>query len=412
MNLRSKLPTKLRQFATVGALIKLPLLLPAMLVVGIFILLRPFVIIQVHKVHDWRFGHMVPNTDMTLLHAQDWNKSHRRKMKVILFFPSDNAANNYYKKMIIRDNYALQKNFGFLIYYLASYFSFLISDLSFEDPQIMEVLFKNPPTLNFTPAELDLGYSFLKSFGLKTHEKFVCLFARDPEYFAQMRPNSKKFTKHNLRNSDIATYVPAAENLAENGYTVFRMGALVERPLISDNKKIIDYATNGMRTEFLDIFLGAHCTFCITNGAGWDEIPKLFKRPTMFVNIIPYWQAHHCNYNIIRYPKLLIDISDGHIINLAESLSRNIASEMHAGRIHNFGATYKDLGPDEIKEAVQEMVARVEGHFITTDQQLITSKKIMNELNTNATIQPSPGFYPIRAEYSSAFLIRNPSFFI
>ena len=384
----------------------------AVIVVGIFILLRPFVIIRIHKVHDWRIGHMVPNTDMTLLHSQDWNKSHWRKMKPILFFPSDNAANNYYKKMIVRDNFTLQKNFGFLIYYLASYFSFLIVELSFEDPQIMEVLFKNPTKLNFTQVELELGYSFLKSFGLNTHEKFVCLFVRDTEYFSQLRPNSKKFTKHNLRNSDIATYLPAAESLTENGYTVFRMGALVEKPLLSDNRMIIDYATNGMRTEFLDIFLGAHCTFCISNGAGWDEIPKLFKRPTMFVNIIPYWQSHHFIYNIIRYPKLLVDINDGHIINLTESITRNIASEMHAGRIHNLGATYKDLGPDEITEAVQEMVARVEGHFEPTDKQLTARKKIMNELRSNNSIQPSPGFHPIRAEFSATFLTRNPDFFI
>ena len=384
----------------------------ALIVVGLLILFRPLKIIQIHKVYDWRIGHMVPNTEMVLLHAKEWNKSHRRKLKMILFFPSDNSSNNYYKKMVMRDNHTIQKDFGFLIYYFASYFSFLIADLSFEDPQIMEVLFKNPPQLNFTPAELDLGYSFLKSFGLNTHEKFICLFVRDNKYFTQLRPNSKKFTKHTFRNSDITTYIPAAESLAESGYTVFRMGAMVERPLLSTNERIIDYATNGMRTEFLDIFLGAHCTFCITSGAGWDEIPKLFKRPTMFVNIIPYWQPHHFIYGIFRYPKLLVDIHDGHMINLAESITRNISSEMHAGRIQDLGATYKDLSPNEILEAVQEMVARVEGHFKPTDQQLTANKKILYELRTSNIIQPSPGFHPVRAEFSASFLARNPDFFV
>ena len=51
LDMKSKLPPKLRQLTTVGALIKIPLLLPAMLVLGIFIVLRPFVIIQVYKVH-------------------------------------------------------------------------------------------------------------------------------------------------------------------------------------------------------------------------------------------------------------------------------------------------------------------------------------------------------------------------
>ena len=406
----SKLPPRLQKFTTKGALLKLPMLPLALAIVSFIILLRPFVIIKIHKVHDWRIGHMIPNTEMMLLHTQDWNKSHRRKQKLILFFPSVNASNNYYKKMVMRDNFAIQNNFGFLFYYVASFFSFLIAELSFLDPTIMEVLFKNPPRLNFTPTELDLGYSFLKSFGANTHEKFVCLFVRDPEYFSRIRPNSKKFTKHNLRNSDITTYISAAESLAESGYTVFRMGAIVEKPLRSSNKRIIDYATNGLRTEFLDIFLGAHCTFCITNGAGWDEIPKLFKRPTMFVNIIPYWQPHHFVHEIIRYPKSLVDLHDGHIINLAESITRNLVSEMHTGRTQNLGATYKDLEEDEITEAVQEMVDRVEGYFKPTDQQLADTKKAMDLLRTINISQTSPGFCRIRAEFSSSFLTRNPDF--
>lgn len=412
MNLRSKLPPRLQKFATRGALIKLPMLPFALIVLGIFVLLRPFVIIQIYKVHDWRIGHMIPNLEMALLNVHEWNKSHRRKMKMILFFPSKYAANNYFKQMVRRDNVILENNFGFLIYYLAGYFNFLIADFKYEDPRTMEILFNNPTTLEFTAKELESGFKFLESFGENTHKKFVCLFVRDSKYFAQVRPNSKKFAKHNFRNSDISTYIPAAECLAESGYTVFRMGAIVEKPLLSEDKKIIDYATNGMRTEFLDIFLGAHCTFCISNGAGWDEIPKLFKRPTMFVNIIPYWQSHHFIYKIIRYPKLLVDIHDGHIINLTESINRNIASEMHAGRIQEFGATFKDLGADEITEATQEMIARVEGNFDPTDQQVTVSKKIMQELMTNNIIQPSPGFHPIRAEFSTSFLKRNPDFFV
>ena len=412
MNLRSKLPPRLQKFATRGALIKLPLLPFALIVVGIYVLLRPFVIIQIYKVEDWRIGHMVPNLEMVKLHVRDRNYTKKRKIKLILFFPSENASNNYYKKMIVRDSCALDGHFGFLIYYLASHFSFFVTYYSFEDPKIMEVLFKNPPTLQFTDSELQAGFSFLDSFGLGTRNKFVCLLVRDSSYLSTVRPSSKKFTKHSTRDSEVATYLTAAESLAERGYTVFRMGVFVKNPLISENAKIIDYATNGMRTEFLDIFLGAHCTFCISSGAGWDEIPKLFKRPTMFLNTIPYWQSHHFIYEIIRYPKLLIDLDDGHVINFTESINRNIASEMHAGRILESGATYKDLDPDQIREAVQEMADRVEGKFKPSISQLVVRDQINHEISTNTLIQPSPHFYPIRAEFASSFLTRNPHFFV
>ena len=74
--------------------------------------------------------------------------------------------------------------------------------------------------------------------------------------------------KHDYRDSEISTYVEAAEVLAEMGYTVFRMGALVKETLVSKHPRVIDYATNGMRTEFLDVFLGAYCAFCISTGSG------------------------------------------------------------------------------------------------------------------------------------------------
>ena len=53
------------------------------------------------------------------------------------------------------------------------------------------------------------------------------------------------------------------------------------------NPMIIDYANYGMRTEFLDIYLGAHCDFCISTSAGWDAIPLIFRRPIVYAPVTP-----------------------------------------------------------------------------------------------------------------------------
>ena len=39
---------------------------------------------------------------------------------------------------------------------------------------------------------------------------------------------------------------------------MLRMGAVVETPLASNHARVINYATNGMRSEFLDIYIAGH----------------------------------------------------------------------------------------------------------------------------------------------------------
>ncbi|MFM7338429.1 MAG: hypothetical protein ACKO2E_09180, partial [Actinomycetota bacterium] len=57
MNFKSKLPKKLQIYASFGVIPKLFLTPFAILTVLLFVLARPFIIIQVHKLKDWRLGH-------------------------------------------------------------------------------------------------------------------------------------------------------------------------------------------------------------------------------------------------------------------------------------------------------------------------------------------------------------------
>ena len=67
------------------------------------------------------------------------------------------------------------------------------------------------------------------------------------------------------------------------------MGEIVKKKInITDNSKIIDYATNGMRTELLDIYLAKKSFFCISNSTGWDALPQIFRRPILFSNYTPF----------------------------------------------------------------------------------------------------------------------------
>jgi len=408
LDMKSKLPPKLRQLTTVGALIKITLLLPAMLVLGIFIVLRPFVIIQVYKVHDWRIGHMVSTTQRLTYEVREWNITHRRKKICLYFFGSHHSANDYFKKVLRRQHLSLSNNFGFLIYYLSSKVKFLITETRQDTLDVCGLIINNRTELKFTKNEINAGNSFLETFGTDINGKFVCLNVRDSAYFSLRR--SRKVAKHSSRDSDIANYVSATECLAEMGYTVFRMGALVNKSLNSMHPMVIDYATNGMRSEFLDLFLGAHCTFCVSTGTGWDTIPQIFRRPTLYVNLIPVVLGDCINRDLLIYPKVLLDRDSHNELKLNEICDRKGLELCDTKMYDEVGIFIRDMSVEELVQAVTEMAARVEGRFVPTEKQKSMQEKLRDELMNNPKVQPSPGYYPVRAEYASCFLEKYPNF--
>ena len=393
---------------TRGALVKLLMLPPAILVVGIFILLRPFVIIQICKVHDWRIGHMATTTQ-SILEVHDWNLTNRRKKIILYFFGSRYSSNDFLKKLLMRHNYSLQNNWGFLLYFLCAKVSFLIAPTQYQTMDKTGLFDKYCIPLQFSTEEISVGNEFLSQFELVPFNKFVCLNVRDDSYLEKTR-GKQKFLKHTTRNSAISTYQTAAEYLAEKGYIVFRMGVTAKDKLVSPHSGVIDYATNGMRTELLDIYLGAICGFCISTCSGWDEIPKMFKRPVLLANIVPILEINVLTRHVLIYPKQLIDFKTKQLLTLKAALDRGLANQSNSYHLQENSVEVVDLTSDELLAAVAEMSARIEGTFIETPEQKLMQAKLRHALSTHPKLQPTPNYYPIRAEFASCFLSRYPNF--
>ena len=118
--------------------------------------------------------------------------------------------------------------------------------------------------LNFNAEEEAYGKNMLKKFGLKDNDKFVCLAVRDSAYqLKKISARHHDWSYHDYRNYDIGNFVLAAEELTRRGYFVFRMGVVVNKSINLKNKKIIDYANSNLRSDFMDVYLGAKCSFCI-----------------------------------------------------------------------------------------------------------------------------------------------------
>jgi len=360
---------------------------------------------------DSRIGHLAMNTERVRLSTMQRNKQNSKREVLVYCSESRNCSNNALRKLFFRDSLHLRGNIAWLALRMASSIRFFNSFATIANGNLAidreGLISSNFPELTFSSQELKSGNSFLDRLKVDP-QKFVCLHMRDSAYLTQMF--RQQVHKHDYRDSEISTYVEAAEVLAEMGYTVFRMGALVKETLVSKHPRVIDYATNGMRTEFLDVFLGAYCAFCISTGSGWDNVPAIFRRPIMLVNHLPIISPGGITHNYVIYPKSLIDRRSPSALSLEEVTGRNLATPSNTAAYADAGVEIRDLSSEELVEAVTEMAQRVEGTFVETPEQKEMQAKLKHILSTHPKLQPTPNYYPIRAEFASCFLSRYPNF--
>ena len=393
---------------------RLALLPIATSIVLLLLLLSKITNVKVHQAQNNRIGHFTVPMALRYLELSNGNDPLRTKGINIYAVRSVTSANVFLEKMWKRTLPLITGNLGWLVVRLFERIPKSQVCIETTDCDRNGLLIQYPPCLTFKPDEIDCGTNFLKNLGLEDDQKFVCLHVRDKSYLATTDylgwTSHHDWSHHDYRNSEISTYVAAAEALADMGYTVFRMGAIVEKPLISKHPRVIDYATNGMRTEFLDIFLGAHCTFCVSTGSGWDSIPQIFDRPSLYVNFLPYVTMMCLVRDLTIYMKPIVDVETKHPLNFNEIIYRGIQTTYSAHDYVPARAEFRDMSSDELVAAVTEMAARVEGTFIETLEQKQMQSKLKHILSTHPKLQPTPNYYPIRAEFASCFLSNYPNF--
>jgi putative glycosyltransferase (TIGR04372 family) len=291
-------------------------------------------------------------------------------------------------------------------------FSFIneVPDNQQEDRDILNLLEIHSPHLIFTQEEEEEGKTILKSMGIKYGDKFVCLIVRDSAYLEQTNKNLS-WQYHNYRDCDINNYKITAEFLTKQGYFVIRMGANTNQLFETDNPQIIDYATNGMRSEFMDIYLGAKCTFCISSSLGWDSIPEIFNRPIVYTNILPIGYLRTSSKKSINLSKHFVRIIDNKELNLSEIFSDELGFLLRSEDYFKRGIKLVENSSEEILDVVKEMIELINNNFILSEelerlQKYFWKKFPVSSLEKN-NHRPLHG--KINAIYSSTFLKKNPN---
>ena len=130
----------------------------------------------------------------------------------------------------------------------------------------------------------------------------------------------------------------------------------------------------------------------------------------MLVNHLPTFDTSTITLPIMIYPKTLSDKQTINDLSLEEICTKSVVNSRFSNEFADAGVEIQDLSSDELVEAVTEMAQRVEGTFVETPEQKEMQAKLKHVLSTHPKLQPTPNYYPIRAEFASCFLSRYPHF--
>ena len=325
-------------------------------------ILRPWRIIRLSFFDTLHIGHFVMDSGIQWAMAQQETK---HKFLDIYYFNSSKISNDFWAKMV-RRNFIVAPRFWLRPIDLwnrllpggaAHYLIPPVATTSYSS-DMCGWLVKAQGSMPFLPEEDDVAKQWLRRQGWQDGELFICLLVRDSAYHGTQGGTQA------FRNSDIATYVDAAEWLANQGVWVLRMGKTMANPMPSSHPRLIDYAFHSEKSDFLDIWLFAHCYFCITSGSGAQCISHVYNRPTLMLNYTPLTNLISWS-NVIHLPKTLVWQKSGVPLTWREYVDTvPDVSKCQTTFFLEAGIKIIDLTPEEILSAVQEYWQRLNETWI------------------------------------------------
>ncbi len=357
--------------------IKILLLFPALLGALTLRLLRPVIVIRLGGLDISRIGGM---------YFGDWHLSERaagihdkKNFDIFYFTTIDNTiCNRQWLKMwqrVLRTvgfgqlfsmiNRISRMLPGYQAHVLAMPRVWTVTDPAKQ--RLKCILANKEPNIAFTKEEERLGLQALKELGIPGEKPLICFHSRDAAYLNVKYPKIS-WSYHDHRDSSIGNYVPAVEELVQRGYSAIRMGAVVKEKLTVSNPGIIDYAGNGQRTDFLDIYLGAKCAFFIASETGISIVPEIFRRPVVYTNWTPLRRISPWILNGLVIFKKFYSCKEKRPLTFSEIMDLEFGTQDTKDVFAKQNIDLIENTPEEIRDAAMEMEDRLKGRWQSTDE--------------------------------------------
>jgi putative glycosyltransferase (TIGR04372 family) len=160
--------------------------------------------------------------------------------------------------------------------------------------------------------------------------------------------------------------------MTQIGYKAIRMGSKVHEALQTSNPSIVDYASNDMRTELLDLYLVSLCKFFVTTGTGLEAVAQVFRRPLVFVNFPQFGHMDLMENTALFLPKHFWSIQEKRMLTFPEIFQSGAHVFTLQAQYQRANIESVDNTPEEIVAIVSEMEQRLSGTWVgcTEDEAL------------------------------------------
>jgi len=300
---------------------------------------------------------------------QQWKKMWEREINVLFFSGLARSIERVNKLFPGYEKYQIPNST--LMPYREDYNKYLVS----RDPAIYakynqhleSVLKADQPNLSFTSEENVLGERYLREIGIPPKASFICFHNRDSAYLDEVHSNYA-WNYHDYRDSSIENYLSAAEAIIKRGNYAVRLGSITIDKVKSTNPKLIDYANNGKRTDFLDIYLSAKCKFILCSDTGMSFPAEVFKRPLVYVNwtVLLRLPVYALN-GLIIFKKFYLK-NEKRFMSFSELIMFDFGGADTNEIFANLGLEVIENTPEEIRAVTMEMDDRLNGTWESSEK--------------------------------------------
>ncbi len=334
--------------------------------------------IQVTKLWTNRIGEFCLENEAFLDKIKN-DKSYQNQNFILLSYQNEKDIANKTLYDMYRMVFKKHKNiYLFESNFINKYFQYLLDKKFIQKKYICKIeqksnayeLFTNKkPIIKFTKKDIINGDKILKKLNIT--KPFVCVFARDSKYLDSTF-EYHDWRYHDYRDADIDTYELAIKYLISKGYTVVRIGKVVNKKVSFKHTKYIDYPYSDFQSDFMDIFLISQCKFIIGGTSGLVDVSCAFSIPRIGVNHIPIDHSPYSSNKDIFIPKKLI--YNNRYIGLQEYLSIIKNSDLSYWDSN----TYKKLNlmiEDNTEDEILWLVKEYLGDYSYNDEDRLNQRK-------------------------------------
>ncbi len=176
-------------------------------------------------------------------------------------------------------------------------------------------------------------------------------FKRGREVHDKHRRQGKEHPRDDTsRNAYIESYLPAIEYLAQQGFTIVRIGDPSMTPFV--HPAVVDLATSPQRTEAVEVDCLLRSTFLMSGEAGPVGVSYLTNTPVLNINVTDPIGSYPIRRTGLFLTKRVTERATGRILSCWDLLDPDYLK--HLRNTKRF--KYEDNSSKEIVSAVHEML--------------------------------------------------------